>query len=75
VGVHGLGDRTVRRRWMLVPFYDALATVVSIVALWVNRVEWRGRRFKVQRGRLMPIDGTILRNVNDRVIDEPRPSR
>jgi ceramide glucosyltransferase len=75
VGARGLGDGTVRRRWMLVPVYDALASVVSVAALWVNRIEWRGRRFKMRRGRLVPMDENILRNVNDRVIDDPRPSR
>jgi len=55
VGARGLGDETVRRRWMLVPVYDALATVISIVALCVNRIEWRGRRFKMRNGRLVPI--------------------
>ena len=56
VGARGLGDGTVRRRWMLVPVYDALASVVSIVALCVNRIEWRGRRFRIRGGRLVPID-------------------
>jgi ceramide glucosyltransferase len=55
VGARGLEDDTVRRRWMLVPVYDALATVISIVALCMNRIEWRGRRFKMRNGRLVPI--------------------
>ena len=55
VGARGLGDETVRRRWMLIPVYDVLATVISIVALCVNRIEWRGRRFKMRNGRLVPI--------------------
>jgi ceramide glucosyltransferase len=56
VAVHGLGDETVRRRWMLIPVYDGLAALVSIAALCVNRIEWRGRRFKLRGGRLLPID-------------------
>jgi ceramide glucosyltransferase len=55
IGAVGLGDPTIRRRWMLVPVYDAVATVVSIVALFVNRVEWRGRRFTMRSGRLVPV--------------------
>ena len=55
VGARGLADETVRRRWMLVPVYDMLATVISIAALCVNRIEWRGRRFKMRGGRLVPI--------------------
>jgi ceramide glucosyltransferase len=55
IGALGLGDRTVRSRLMLVPVYDAVAAVVSITALFVNRVEWRGRRFTMRSGRLMPV--------------------
>jgi ceramide glucosyltransferase len=55
VGANGLNDPTVRRRWMLVPVYDAIALVVSVAALFVNRVEWRGRRFTMRGGRLLPI--------------------
>jgi ceramide glucosyltransferase len=55
VGARGLEDDTVRRRWMLVPVYDVLAALISIVALCVNRIEWRGRRFKMRSGRLVPI--------------------
>jgi ceramide glucosyltransferase len=55
VGARGLEDETVRRRWMLVPVYDALTSAVSVIALCVNRIEWRGRRFKMRSGRLVPI--------------------
>jgi len=55
VGAGGLDDETVRRRWMLIPLYDAVAGVISVVALCVNRIEWRGRRFKMRSGRLVPI--------------------
>jgi ceramide glucosyltransferase len=55
VGVRGLHDETVRRRWMLIPMYDAMAAVISIAAFCVNRIEWRGRRFKMRSGRLVPI--------------------
>lgn len=75
VGARGLEDETVRRRPMLVPLYDALAFIISVIALCVNRIEWRGRRFKMRGGRLIPIGREMLRNVNDRVIDDPRPSR
>ena len=55
IGARGLEDDTVRRRWILIPVYDALATCVSVIAFCVNRVEWRGRRFKMRSGRLVPI--------------------
>jgi hypothetical protein len=54
-----------------------LATVISIVALCVNRIEWRGQRFKMRSGRLVPIASQtiMLKNFNDRAIDDPRPSK
>jgi ceramide glucosyltransferase len=55
VGASGLEDETVRRRWMLIPVYDLVAMVISVLALCVNRIEWRGRRFKMRSGRLVPI--------------------
>jgi ceramide glucosyltransferase len=50
-----LGDDTVRRRWWLVPARDAVALVVSAAALVATRIEWRGRRFVLRHGRLVPI--------------------
>jgi ceramide glucosyltransferase len=55
VGARGLRDDTVRRGWPLIPVYDAAASVVAIVAFGVNRIEWRGRHFRMRRGRLIPI--------------------
>jgi ceramide glucosyltransferase len=55
VGARGLDDETVRRRWLLVPVYDIVAAMIAIVALCVNRIEWRGRHFKMRNGRLVPI--------------------
>jgi ceramide glucosyltransferase len=55
VGARGLDDATVRRRLALVPVYDAAAVVISIAALCVNHVEWRGRRFRMRSGKLVPI--------------------
>ena len=59
----GTAGQTVRHRWMLVPVYDGLATVTSIVALCVNRIEWRGRRFKMRSGRQCRSAELILRNL------------
>lgn len=54
VGVGILDDDTVRRRWWLLPLLDAIVCGVSIAAFSTNRVEWRGRRFVLNRGRLLP---------------------
>jgi ceramide glucosyltransferase len=55
VGVQGLDDMTVRRRWMLIPLYDAVAFTVCVAGLFATRVEWRGRQFRMRSGRLIPI--------------------
>ena len=55
VGVRGLRDRTVRRRWWLVPVYDLMACLISGAAFCVNRIDWRGRSFELQNGRLVPL--------------------
>lgn len=55
VGVRGLDDRGLLRRWWLVPVYDALAFGVWAVSLFRNRIDWRGRRFDLDRGRLVPV--------------------
>jgi hypothetical protein len=56
VAVRILDDDTVRRKMYLVPVADAVACVVSIAALCSNRINWRGRVFKLWRGRLIPVD-------------------
>jgi ceramide glucosyltransferase len=54
VAVRGLRDETVTRRWWLVPIHDAIAFVTSVVACCSNRIEWKGRRFDLHQGRLVP---------------------
>jgi ceramide glucosyltransferase len=55
IGVRGLGDRGLLRRWWLVPIYDGAAFGVWMVSLFRNRIDWRGRRFDLDRGRLVPV--------------------
>ena len=54
VGDTILGDATVRRRWWMLPVVDAILCGISIAALVTNQVDWRGRRFVLDRGRLVP---------------------
>jgi ceramide glucosyltransferase len=61
VGVGCLRDDTVRRRWWLVPLRDSISFVVSIVSFCSNRIDWRGRSFDLQRGRLVPVGVTGAR--------------
>lgn len=55
VGVWGLKDSILRRRWWLVPLRDALAFGVWCASLRYNRVNWRGGVFTVRKGRLVPL--------------------
>jgi ceramide glucosyltransferase len=67
VAARGLGDDIPIRRWWLIPVHDALAFVISIVACCSNRIEWRGRWFELQQGRLVPVP------INTRPRPEPLP--
>jgi hypothetical protein len=53
VGVRGLGDPLLQRRWWLVPLWDAFAPVIWIASLFSKRVRWRGEEYDVRQGRLV----------------------
>jgi ceramide glucosyltransferase len=55
VGVWGLRDPIVRRKWWLLPLRDALAFFVWLASFGINRIEWRGNRFRLERGRMVPL--------------------
>ncbi|MGB6544735.1 MAG: bacteriohopanetetrol glucosamine biosynthesis glycosyltransferase HpnI [Candidatus Acidiferrales bacterium] len=55
VGVWGLRDPVVRRKWWLLPVRDALAFFVWLASFASNRIEWRGNRFRLERGRMVPL--------------------
>jgi ceramide glucosyltransferase len=55
VGVWGLRDPVVRRKWWLLPLRDALAFLVWLASFGMNRIEWRGNRFRLERGRMIPL--------------------
>jgi ceramide glucosyltransferase len=51
-----LGGRAVRKWWLL-PVRDALGVGVWFAALFKNRIQWRGREFVLDKGRLLPVAG------------------
>lgn len=55
VGVRGLHDPLLRRKWWLVPLWDAVAFFVWVASFLENRVRWRGAEFYVRKGRLIPV--------------------
>lgn len=55
VGVWGLKDPLVRKKWWLIPLWDALAFFFWAASLTRRRVHWRGSDFYVRDGRLIPV--------------------
>jgi ceramide glucosyltransferase len=54
IGMRGLRDRALWRKMWLVPVWDALAVVLWLVSFGRNSFRWRGGRFYVRNGRLIP---------------------
>jgi ceramide glucosyltransferase len=55
VGILGLKDQLLRRRWWLVPLRDALACFVWVASYFARRINWRGTEFYVVKGQLVPV--------------------
>ncbi|MGA3327587.1 MAG: bacteriohopanetetrol glucosamine biosynthesis glycosyltransferase HpnI [Terriglobia bacterium] len=53
--VWGLHDELLKRRWWLVPLWDACAFVLWLNSLFWSRVRWRGVQYRVAGGRLIPV--------------------
>ncbi|HTV56287.1 MAG TPA: bacteriohopanetetrol glucosamine biosynthesis glycosyltransferase HpnI [Terriglobia bacterium] len=54
VGLWGLQDSVLRKRWWLVPVRDALSFGTWLASIPNSRVSWRGKAFYVREGRLIP---------------------
>jgi len=55
VGIWGLRDPVLRRRIWLLPVRDVLSFFVWIASFGMNRIEWRGSSFTLEKGRMIPI--------------------
>ena len=58
MGVWGLQDDLLKRRWWLVPLWDAFGFVVWLASLVWSRVRWQGVDYRVAEGRLIPVNST-----------------
>jgi ceramide glucosyltransferase len=56
VGVWGLQDPVVRRKWWLAPVRDAATFAVWVASFFSNKITWRGLAFRVKKGILIPLD-------------------
>ena len=55
VGVWGLGDPVLRRKLWLLPVHDFFAFLTWLASFVVNRIEWRGLVFTLEKGRMTPV--------------------
>lgn len=55
MGIWGLRDDLLKRRWWLVPLWDAFAFILWCNSLFWSRVHWRGVEYRVSEGRLIPL--------------------
>ena len=56
VGVWGLRDSLLKRKWWLIPLSDAFAFVVWLTSLFKNRVVWQNSTYEVRNRRLIPVE-------------------
>ena len=55
VGVWGLGDPVVRRKLWLLPLHDLFWFFLWLRSFAINRIEWRGLVFTLEKGRMIPV--------------------
>jgi ceramide glucosyltransferase len=54
MGIWGLRDETLRKKWWLVPLRDAIQFVIWLASFLSNRVVWNGVEYRVKRGKMIP---------------------
>ncbi len=55
IGVWGLHDPVVRRKLWLLPLHDLFSFFLWLASFAVNRIEWRGLVFTLEKGRMIPV--------------------
>ena len=55
VGAWGLGDPVVRRKLWLLPLHDLFWFFLWLASFAINRIEWRGLVFTLEKGRMIPV--------------------
>jgi len=64
----------LRRRWWLVPVRDALAFFLWLASFASNRIDWRGTRFYLRDGRMIPVEaaGDVREAMPDAIAPEAK---
>jgi len=55
VGVWGVGDEVLRRKFLLIPFRDVLNFGVWLASFASNRITWRGHEYALRKGHMIPL--------------------
>jgi ceramide glucosyltransferase len=55
IGVWGLRDPVVRRKIWILPLHDLFWFFLWLASFAVNRIEWRGLVFTLEKGRMIPV--------------------
>jgi ceramide glucosyltransferase len=55
IGVWGLRDPVVRRKLWLLPLHDLFWFFLWLESFAVNRIQWRGLVFTLEKGRMVPV--------------------
>ena len=74
VGQRVLDDRQVASHIGLLPLRDLLGLAVWIWSFAGNEVSWRGKRFRLQQGKMSPLEDDRRVNTNE-VEEVPQPQR
>ena len=56
VGVWGLDDPVLRRRFWVLPLRDLFSFFVWLASFGMNQIEWRGSSFTLEKGRMIPVE-------------------
>lgn len=54
VGIWGVGDETVRRKWWLIPVRDAIHFIVWVASFGSRKIRWRGTQFVMREKEMAP---------------------
>jgi ceramide glucosyltransferase len=57
VGIWGVGDEILRRKFWLVPLRDAIHFVVWLASFASNHIRWGGVDYVIREGRMVPMAG------------------
>jgi ceramide glucosyltransferase len=58
VGAWGLKQRGVWGKLILIPFWDAFATIIWLASFTRKTIRWRGQDYLIRNGELVPAAAT-----------------